>query len=486
MTEDTSTSAWRQRLDPVLAWLRRAGDLGLRERLLLLAGFAVLVMLRVPHAVWVGRFVYEEGSIFLSYAWHRDAWDALWRSFGGYLNLAANATTLLTARLIRHGFVDIANGPRITMGFALFFQVLPAALILWGRGSWLRRRWSVVASLLMIVLAPLSEEVWLNVLHIQYHLALCCGLILVLEVPVSVGGWVVQGLILFLAPLCGPGALVLGPLFFLRTLVERSPARLAQTAVLGIGGLIQLLVFFTPSPVRGQFLDIPTLASILFVRLGMVPVTGIMIGGLVGDVASMAYIRHGLGWWAFSGLSILGCLVPVYVGWRYRRDAAGWLIAAGLALAVASFGGGMINSGPDAWFNAGTGERYNFLPLALLGIALVAIAQDRAGRHAGLAVRLCGLVLLLAMVGYLKPIRDVAQGPDWSEQAAMWRQDHSRILVGWPTQRYIDLSDTDRPCPPALLATASMADPVYCESAWLATVKGEILKTQGNAAKRQP
>ncbi|MFT8542898.1 hypothetical protein [Acetobacter sp.] len=44
--------------------------------------------------------------------------------------------------------------------------------------------------------------------------------------------------------LCGPGAIVLGPLFLLRSIVDRSASRFYQTVFLGLGSVIQLSCFF--------------------------------------------------------------------------------------------------------------------------------------------------------------------------------------------------------------------------------------------------
>lgn len=447
------------------------------QRLGLLAGFVLLVLLRLPEATWHGRLLGEEGPIFLAYAWHRETWDALWRSFGGYLNLGANGSTLLAARLVQHGLMPLELVPRLTMGIALFFQTLPAALILWGRGNWLTTRWVYVVSLLMIALAPFSEEVWLNTLHIQFHLTLCCALILALEPPTTARGWSLQGMILLLAPLCGPGALVLGPLFLARTLLDRSPARLAQTAVLGLSGLVQLLIFFISSPLRGGPIDLPSLAALIFVRFGLVPVIGPTTGMDIAVLAFKARAIQSFAWWGFVGLSMGFLAMLAFAGYSYRRYSVGWLIAAGLCLAVGSFGGGMLAFHPSGWFNPTSGLRYNFVPSATIGIALVGIAQANVGSVRRFLQGICILVLLTGLTSYLSPwdLKNYAHYPyyeaDWVSEVKLWRKDHNHPLRVWPTVWTADLSDVDRPCPEARLETASFDDPGYCESAWLAIQK---------------
>jgi hypothetical protein len=173
-----------------------------RQRWALLAVFALIVAFRLPHAWAHGRFQDEEATVFLAYAWHHPWLDALFRPFAGYWNAAANTTTLLVAQLVRGGVLSLERAPYLTMGMALSSQLLPAILILTGRAQWLESRLAVITALLMIAITPATEEVFFNVMHIQFHLALCVALILALDLPrrrlVRIG----YGMLLFLAPLC--------------------------------------------------------------------------------------------------------------------------------------------------------------------------------------------------------------------------------------------------------------------------------------------
>ena len=305
--------------------------------------FAMIVVLRLPQAWLRGRFLNEEGTIFFAYAWHRPVGEALFRSFAGYLNLGANATTLLAVRLVRAGVLPLERAAYLTMTAALLVQVVPAALILIGRAGWLANRWVVVASLLILGISPMTEEVFANVLHIQFHLALATALILVLDTPRSRPGWIGHGAVLLLAPLCGPGAIVLLPLFVLRALADRDPKRLAQTAVFAAGAAVQLFLFFSRSPVRGHVLDPATLASVLFVRLAALPFMGSGLANALGREVHASNVAGGIWWWlAVAGaVAYFGGLVLLAL--RDRRDAIIWLVLSGLAFGIVSFGGGMLD-----------------------------------------------------------------------------------------------------------------------------------------------
>ncbi|MDB5711823.1 MAG: hypothetical protein JWL96_3893 [Sphingomonas bacterium] len=447
-----------------------------RQRFWLLVGVAILTMLRIPLAWLHSRLLCEEGTIFMAYAWHNPASAALWRSFAGYLNLGANASTLAMVKLVRGGLLPLEVAPYFTMTTALVFQLVPAMLILTGRGRWLANRWSVIACLALIVASPRTEEVFLNVMHIQFHLALACALILVLEVPVSRAARIVQWIPLFLAPLCGPGAIVLLPIFALRTLLDRDPARVAQTIALAAGSAIQLLVFYTPSPLRGHLVDPSSLVNLMFVRLAVSPYLTVLVGELAGKGVYTLSLSRGVGWWCATIASL------AYFSWLVRealrggRDAAFWLILTGLALAVISFGAGMLLVDQNVWFYVGAAQRYNFLPMVLLGMGTIGLTMRTENAHRRIFRMLCILTMVSSIATFFIPIPSMRNGPDWSTEVANWRLDHDHRLAAWPQRWVVDLSDKDRPCPPPVLTANSPRDPQYCESNWLALALADSKK----------
>jgi hypothetical protein len=144
--------------------------------LLLVALFIVLICARMPDVILHGRFWAEEGRDFFRYAWENPWYRALARPYGGYLNLVANGGTLLA-----HVLVPLKYAPYVTIAIALFFQACPAIMIITGKAAWLRPRWAVLAALFVLATPPVSEEVWLQTLHSQFHLALCAGIILTMQ-----------------------------------------------------------------------------------------------------------------------------------------------------------------------------------------------------------------------------------------------------------------------------------------------------------------
>lgn len=202
----TSSSAVGTRAPGLLARARAisAGRVGRPERFFLLAVYAAFICLRMPDVLLKGRFWAEEGNVFFLRAWTLSWHDALLAPWGGYLNIIANSAGLLARNL-----ANMQSAPYVTTLIGLLFQLCPAALILTSEERWLQPRSVLVVALLLIAIPPASEEVWLNTLHSQFHLALCAALILAFQPATGKVEMSRRGLLL-LAPLSGPGAAAVG------------------------------------------------------------------------------------------------------------------------------------------------------------------------------------------------------------------------------------------------------------------------------------
>lgn len=325
----------------------------------------------------------------------------------------------------------------------------------------------MIAALLLFSILPGTEEIFFNAMHIQFHLALCAALILALDVPGRRRGRVAYNALLVLAPLCGPGAIAILPLFALRALIDRDIRRAEQFALFAAGSAIQLLLFFSANPMRGDPRGPVTVAATMLVRLFALPTLGIDKADYVGDALYRSDAAGGAGlWWAAGAACLLiGALV---IAASRRRDAAIWLMFSTLLIAAATFGFGMVIVRRFDLFDVGAGERYNFLPMALIGLTLIVLATraDAPGRTACGAV--CALMLVIGAVHYPRPLPAFRDGPSWAAEVAAWRLDHRHPLAVWPQPWAADLSDENRRCSPVGPDTPTSHDPRYCESGWIA------------------
>ncbi len=397
---------------------------GWRLRVLLVLAFAAIPCVRLPGAVLHGRLWAEEGTIFYHNAATMPWRQALLFPWGGYWNLAADAGPLLARHIAALHYV-----PWVTGVIGLVFQCFPAVILVCAGDAWLRRPFVRPAALLLIATAPLTEEVSLQTLHVQFHLALASALILALDVP----GWrlgLFGGSILVLAPLCGPAAWLLLPLFGLRALFDRSAGRALQTAALAAGTAVQLLFFFSNEATRSHGLGPILLLCIVYIKQVVVPVFG--RGIAQGESAALLqHIAMHLFPWRAVLVSLVCFALFATAVFRSRHPAALWMALAAALIGWLGFYGGLGNG--LNFLYVGNSERYSFIPEVLAALALLVVAAG-AGRPERWAVRAAVVWLLIvgiADTGARSPYFN--EGPEWTKQVALWRMDHRRPMAIWPT-----------------------------------------------------
>lgn len=433
------------------------------QRCALLFAFALIVAFRLPHAWAHGRFQDEEATVFFAYAWHFPWHDALFRSFAGYLNLTGNGIGLFAARVVRAGKLPLEYAPYLTMVISLGFQLLPAILILTGKAEWLARRSVALAALLIVAIAPATEEVFFNAANVQFHLALSVALILSLDVPATRAGRVSYGVLLFLAPLCGPGSIVLIPLFALRAFLDKDIERVKQLSLLAAAAALQLLVFYSASPLR-HALDLRTVFAALFVRLFLLPVVGLDLTNWIAlNLAGSPALPSAA---AAAAIGLFGILI---VGaWR-RRAAIVWLVLAALLIATISTRFGIFSFDRRNMFDVTIGERYEFVPLVLLSLAAIAMAGQDAFRGRLVWVVIAVVILINAAFDYRKASPQWADGPNWAAEVHRWKEDATYAMSAWPQRWRVDLSPRSGNCSPVTADFRHSNEPRYCESGWLAS-----------------
>ena len=112
-----------------------------------------------------------------------------------------------------------------------------------------------------------------------------------------------------------------------------------------------------------------------------------------------------------------------------------------------------------SYFRVTDGERYNFLPNILLGLALIALVTRPATRARPIYLALCLLLLTTGVIHFPRTLLVYRQGPSWPAEVAKWRQDHNHSLAVWLGKDGADLSDVTRPCSPVGPDPAKSTDP---------------------------
>ncbi|MCE2565436.1 hypothetical protein [Komagataeibacter sp. FNDCF1] len=403
-----------------------------KEVILPLLIFSFLLLARFYYALFHGgRFLAEEGNIFFEKAWTSSWSEALFYSYGGYLNIVANASTLLACRLM-----PLADAPYLTMAIALLFQICAPLLILTARDTWLatpRVRY-IAAALLLLV--PESAEVSLHSIHSQYHLALCAGLIVSLATET---GWRegLRRILLFLAPLSGPGGVIFAPLFILRACVDRSRARLVECLLINVASAIQVLFFFKKFDDRVYSFNFYDFVLVFLNHYIMYPFIGLKHALVHFGMHLQDMERMGNPPYFFVGLTLvilvlLGAVL-VYEAIRHSdaREAIWFALAGGMHASASLYGalGGAITAIP-----AGNAERYVFVGQSLFALCILCLAMTGTRVISRTCWYLVYIMLAMGAYHYIAFGKNMVHGPSWWEETARWKQDHSHVLLIWPEE----------------------------------------------------
>lgn len=429
-------AAWPTRLDP--RRLPESTALGL----LIYLG---LLVWRAPEIVLAGRFWAEE-ALFFQQARHTDLFTALAAAPLGYLNLPANLAAWLASR------VPLELAPRVTVSVALLVQMLPALLLLRGGVPGLRAWWQRWLALLLLLVVPPSQEVWLNSVNAQFHLAIAAALVLVAPAGRGVGA-VGRRLVLLLAGLGGVPALFLTPLFWWRTHVEGSGERLGQALVLTLCLLCQgaLVIQLLMAGVRGGEIYWTAFPLVVLAKQVMLPLLGSgLTDGWVDaliPLLTMPPTRHWLAPLLWSLLTAFW-LLALSATWRSGARGARYLLLASMVMLVLGFWGGADLHRPAVALGharALFAGRYYYAPNVLVALALLNLAvEGRGGWQRGVVSTILAWVLV---VGGLDYVHSRARhgfffdGPSWSLEVVRHRIQGIDTLAIWPVPWYVRVAD---------------------------------------------
>ena len=402
-------------------------------RVLLVLAFALLVAGRMPGLWPEGRLWAEEGKVYLFHAWHDPWYWALVKVHTGYMNLPASVGTTLGVH-----WLPLPRVPLLTLLIALLLQVIPAALLAAGRIAWLRDWWKLALALLLVAAVPLSGEVWLNTITSQFHVLLAVAIVLASPTMGGAGG-AFQGAVLIAAPLCGPSAALLLPLFVARAVIDRSPSRLGQAVLMLPAVLLQVATALThPEPARSVGLDIPLVLTAIAGKQVLLPLLGPGLANRL-TVGLPDAFAAGHTPWTLIATPLLFYGALALGAWRCRDRPVRWLLAAAVILVVVSYFAALTPDTPRDLLYVWFGNRYAYVPTVLTGLALLGIAATGLGATRAFAGIMVAWLLLTGTAYYLRIDPAFARGPSWGDEVRRWRTDPSSPLAIWPSGWHVRL-----------------------------------------------
>lgn len=385
-------------------------------QILMIALFAGLVLGKMP-SLLDGRLWAEDG-LFLLDALRLPWWQALITPHTGYIDVVASGTMVVATHV-----ADLEQVASISVLVACGVQVCPAILLIASRCDWLQPRWVLIVALLLVLLPPVSEEIWLSPVTSQYHLMLCTALILALPTGQR-SMFVFQIMLLGIAGLTGPGPALVAPWFFVRAYLDRSWPRAIQAAVLAFGAMIEIgMVCTYPESNRHLGIELSLLFSVIGLKHIFLPLFGRHFVLSVTDKTILPATA------AVTGLLGLGMMAFKAYGPEVR-----WLFIAAATMMGLSYFGALGTKADllDVFF----GQRYYYAPQVLLGLTLLGVARTGTlGR--GWATAIVAWLILVGIWEYGRVNPAMAHGVSWHDQVALWRADPSRSITLWPSTFHI-------------------------------------------------
>jgi hypothetical protein len=392
----------------------------------------ILIVVRMPEILIRGRFWAEEGTVFFWNIRHLPWYEGLFFVWGGYLNIIANAASLLAQNL-----VPLDYAPYASTGLALLIQTCPAILLCSSRSNWLQDRRILIAALLIVATQPTAYEIWLSSIGSQCHLNLCTAIILAIDPMTGLGG-IFTNLLLLLAPLSGPGGSFLLPVFVGLAIIDRSKGRAIQALVLAIGAAIQFL-HFVQFQARPFGVEIPLLLHIFYTKHLLEPLIGWQGAFEPSFKLRDAYARGHL---SFRIMALTTCAFLIF-GWRViqsRRKESICFFCCGLILSILAYCGAL-GCRQDV-ICSGFGDRYTFAPQVCFELALLSLAFLSSGWTKKTCTVILVWALFIGMREYCSTPWYYTAGPSWHSEVDAWRKDKSHYAKIWPRGWDVNLNQT--------------------------------------------
>lgn len=420
-----------------------------RDHLILFGLFVAFVLVIVFRDVGLlisPRFWAEDAAHVFVYAYGHNWWQDLIRP-GEYLLFVSNFSSLVGAK-----WLPLEEAPLAFTLAGLLVQSTAIAVVLWGDSPLWETLPQKFVIALLVLMAPSSEEIWLNGNGTQYFLALSSVLVLVDVWPSrsALKRWAYR-LLLLCAGLTGLLSCLLAPLFWLRALVRREREYFVHAGILTVTSIVQMIIValtvHSTNATRFEFPTVDMLGLIIAVKTFLLSTrttaaewfSNYVLRHRIGPDAGMI---RALGY----GLLALELAVLVGIGHVLRKKGGYYLVGAFLLLVLFPCGFGI--AGPDkaVFLIPYAGNRYFYAPNAVLVIALVSLLGACGGRWLNARNAAVGVFIVSVLLAGNGIHRFVVAKPSdpgwpvWRKEVARWRKDPNYVLHIWPPPWFIKLT----------------------------------------------
>lgn len=409
----------------------------------LLLAFIIAVYLREPLYLLNPRFWAEEGQIYFSYAYTNPWYISLFSPHLGYFSLVNNLATTLSAHVF-----PIWSSSSVTTFIALCIQITPAIIVIYGRSSLWNTLSKKIVVLILLLLAPIPQELWINTISSQFHLCLASSLLLFEQndkiKPIKS---YFHRLLILLAGLTGVVSCILTPIFIWKSFIYRNKENIIQAILLVICTGIQVVMlgysmyYSDLKYSRLGSLNISTILATLETKTFLLPLLGEDYTNQFADFVRSAWLETN-NLIASYFVIILIMILIIYIFWGVETKLRYLFLASYLILSVIPI---IISVGTDktALIGGFYSYRYFYVPTILLQLTLMYNVFYHAKTYALRSI-VCGVLLSVMLVTstitYPKSNLVGQQWPTWEVEVLKWQADSSYKPLIWPSTWDLELT----------------------------------------------
>lgn len=406
---------------------------------------AVVVITRDLDLLTEPRIWAEDGEHFLEWFYNNPDFRQLFHVWE-YYRLLHSITAYLTVHLLpleyaAHSFTLVA----------LIIQLIPFAIICFGQSSFWNTPFKKFLLISIILFAPSSEEIWINLNGNSYYLIVITSLVLLAEVGSNFSRWSYRVLLL-IAGLMGLLSCLFTPFFLWRAWRSKEREHWIQTGILIICCVLQLVAVIYTVLEEQDILDYRRHPPNLY-----------QTGFIIWVKAFMQTLNTGWAWyysWIFrhvnpeqaaNQLSLIYWLAMVAIVAIFlfiNRNKNLYMLAGMftiLVVFVSFFGiGGEQNR---AFLHVDAGNRYFYAPNVLLSVILVSQLllqlQNKLRSIHYVSLVLAAMILFNGIDRFYSAKTSSPDWPDWQEEVSIWRNNPDYEIRVWPPKFKLQLLPRD-------------------------------------------
>jgi hypothetical protein len=411
-----------------------------RFRWLLLAASVGVLFMRYPGIVLDPRFLAEEGSLYFQRAYNYQSEVMSLSTFFytheivGYYNFIADFASWVAAT-----FFPLPHAPYATLFLSFVFQIFPLYLIAMSRNVIWSDPLKKTMGILLVLLVPVSSEVWLTMIGTQYHLGLITFLILLESGDrlSRVKIWLYRGMLL-VGGLSGVSSCLMTPFFFLKALHNRNRETLLQALLLSFAAALQLLSLWYSSNTRLSNLGDPVslianMVNANFVSTLLGPTIASELSQIIHGMIENAYFLLTtllIGMLVFEGIFLFGLFRRINNPRLFFATTGALLITITVAYI------GMIN-GKWETVDPYNAPRYFWLPNVILALCVLFAMKEQSPFsktvRSNIIIGFCLLSIVTHGILNYDKTRYSRNMPSWKKEAVLWMHDGGKETIAmWP------------------------------------------------------